>query len=326
MAYSNSIYRRLTGRRRTLLGFSQLWLAPDHILLVTSSRFVEQYQRFALPDIQAIVVTAMPDQTLLQTAAGATAISWTLLLLVVSSVFAKVFFAVTGTIALLAVLIDVLRGQRCRCHLHTTVSREFLVPVSRIATARKVLDTVRPAIEMVQGPLPPETVFETPSATATPDRSSELPHARGYLPEVLFSLFLVNALAIMLNARFPRLEAANVLPTTLFCEFFVLIVALVRRGSRDPRRIIYALMVLAIALVGWDAIGVTRHFGNWWLSLVMDIGRRGSPPVGIAPPVMFDQKDVLLAAAWRIALGLAGLLAARLEGSAEMRHQGNTPL
>jgi hypothetical protein len=55
-----SIYRRLTGRKRTLLGYSQLWLAPDHILLVKSTRFAENYQRFALADIQAITVTETP--------------------------------------------------------------------------------------------------------------------------------------------------------------------------------------------------------------------------------------------------------------------------
>jgi hypothetical protein len=55
-----SIYRRLTGRKRTLFGYSQLWLAPDHILLVKSTRFAENYQRFALADIQAITVTETP--------------------------------------------------------------------------------------------------------------------------------------------------------------------------------------------------------------------------------------------------------------------------
>ena len=63
---AKSIYQRLTGRKRTLFGFSQLWLAPDHILLVRSTRFTENYQRFSLADIQAIVVTELPDRVAFQ--------------------------------------------------------------------------------------------------------------------------------------------------------------------------------------------------------------------------------------------------------------------
>src|SRR5579862_3831897 len=114
-----SIYRRLTRRRRTLLGFSQLWLAPDHLLLVTSSRFSETYQRFAFSDIQAIVVTESPDRTVPQIAAAALAILWTLAALTPASIFARGFFLATGAIAFAAVLVDLLRGPRCRCHLQT---------------------------------------------------------------------------------------------------------------------------------------------------------------------------------------------------------------
>ena len=60
MAKSASIYKRLTRRKSGLFGYSQLWLAPDHILLVRSTRFTERYQRFALADIQSIVVTELP--------------------------------------------------------------------------------------------------------------------------------------------------------------------------------------------------------------------------------------------------------------------------
>ena len=61
-----SIYTKLTRRHRTVLGYTQLWLAADHLLLLTSSRFAEQYQRFAFTDIQAIVVTQRPPQVVLQ--------------------------------------------------------------------------------------------------------------------------------------------------------------------------------------------------------------------------------------------------------------------
>jgi hypothetical protein len=100
-----SIYHRLTGRKRTLLGYSQLWLAPDHILLVKSTRFAESYQRFALADIQAVTVTETPL-------------------------------------------------GRCRCHLHTAVSRQWLAPVSNARRVRDFLAAIGPAIAAAQGSLP----------------------------------------------------------------------------------------------------------------------------------------------------------------------------
>src|ERR1700693_2416117 len=92
----HSIYRRLTGRKRTFIGYSQLWLGPNHILLLKSTRFTEEYQRFAFYDIQALVVPAWPDRTVSQVAAAGAAILWSLGMLAVSSMFSKGFFAVTG--------------------------------------------------------------------------------------------------------------------------------------------------------------------------------------------------------------------------------------
>jgi hypothetical protein len=322
MPKQNSIYRRLTGRRRTPFSYSQLWLAPDHILLVKSSRFAEQYQRFALADIQAIVITGLPDRIVLQVAGAGAAILWTLVLLTVTSTFAKGFFVATGAMALGVVLIDVARGPRCRCHLHTAVSRELLSPVSRVRTARKFLATLRPAIEAIQGRLEAERISEViPAAAGMSEQPPEVPDAPGYLPEVLFGLFLLNAAVVLIDWRFPRSEATNILPTTISAEVIILIVALARRGSRDPRRVIYVLMVVAIFFVGWDAFGMARNLTNWF-GILMEAGRRGRP---VTSPVtsmtsaltLFSQGNALFAAGWRMAVGAAGLVAAWMERPAE---------
>src|ERR1700719_1283012 len=157
-----STYRRLTGRSRTPLGYSQLWLRHHHILLLKSSYLVEEYRRFALGDIQAIVITGVPDRTVLQVFAAGAAVAWVLALLAVTSIFGKVFFTVTGGVALAWVVADIARGPRCRCHLYTAVSLELLTPVSRIRTARAFLGRIRPAIEAVQGKLDTE-IFAQPT-------------------------------------------------------------------------------------------------------------------------------------------------------------------
>ncbi len=148
-----SPYRKLTGRRRSLTGFTQAWMADDHLLIVDSTRFVERYRRFAFSDIQAIVVADLSSRWLLQVVAVLISLFWMLYSLQAESLFAKYFFAITGMIALAFAIRDVLRGTRCRCVLQTAVSREVLRPVSRVAVARKFLAAISPAIEAAQASL-----------------------------------------------------------------------------------------------------------------------------------------------------------------------------
>src|ERR1035438_5773729 len=56
MVPSSEKYRRLPGRRWSPGSSASLWMGSDHILLVKSAWFREEYKRFYLRDIQAIVV------------------------------------------------------------------------------------------------------------------------------------------------------------------------------------------------------------------------------------------------------------------------------
>jgi hypothetical protein len=313
-----SSYQRLSGRRRGFTGFSQLWLAPDHILLVQNSRFVEQYRRFALADIQAIVITALPDRTPWQILALLASVLWTLALFAVGLMFWKVFLGVTGAIAIAISIADISRGPRCRCHLYTAVSRELLSPVSRVRGARAFLERIRPGIEGVQGTLAADRIAVlTPPGGPPPQAPPEVPAPPGYLPEVLFGLFLVNAGCVLVASRFARAEFSNVLPTTFFAEFVILVVALIRRRGRDPRRFIYVLMIVALVLMGWDAVALGRSFIGY-MGTVFDQARRGKA----APPTMaawmaFERAPALFAATWRIVAGSIGLAAAFMERGRE---------
>lgn len=310
---AKSIYQRLTGRRRRISGYSQLWLAPDHLLMVESSRFSERYRRFALADIQAIAVTELPDRTLWQILALAAAVLWTLALLLVDQRLDRYFFGATGAIAIAVVIADIVRGPRCRCYVYTAVSREVLAPVARMRTARAFLDRIRPAIESVQGTLAPETMAAVPQAAGPePEAAPEVPAPPGYLPETLFGLFLVNALLVLVSSRFPATNLANVLLTTFFGEFAILIVAMVRRG-RDVRRPVYGLMAVALLLMGWDAVHLGRSFFQY-LNSVMESGRRGTTVTPtIASWMAFSQSTALFAASWRVVAGMLGLMLAWTE-------------
>jgi hypothetical protein len=321
---ANSIYRRLTGRARTLGGYSQLWIAPDHILLLRSTRFREHYQRFSLADIQALAITELPARTPLQVALGATALLWMLAFTLVTSRFGKGFFLLTGALALAFVIEDIARGPRCRCFLHTAVSREPLTPVSRMRTARKFLAQILPAIEAVQGAIASEQVealddrSSSQSSYAMGGAALEQPpgiaQQPGYLPEAVFGIFLINGTLILMSVLLHSPQVMGALLTTLFAEALVLLVALFRRGSRDPRRYIYVLMIAALVGIGWDAFLFAQSFGHWIMATA-EAGQRGQPAplVPLANWTAFERRHGIFAASWRFAAGAIGLATAYFE-------------
>lgn len=309
-----SIYKRLTRKKRSFIGFSQLWLAPDHLLLVRSTRFSEHYQRFSLADIQAIVVTELPDQPAAQIAVVAAVVIGAVGFFSVTALFGKILLAVLGVAGLAALARNIALGPRASCHLHTAVSRELLSPVTRVRAARKFLDRLRPAIEAAQGVLTPEraAVLDLPSEILQ-EKPPEVPGTPGYLPEVLFLLFLVNAAIVLASVRFPQAQLSGILFTTISGEIVILVVSLMRRAGRDSRRFIYALMIGALVAIGWDAYHVGSSFVGW-INGAMEAARRGQQtPPSLDGWVAFTHADATFAAVWRITAGAAGLALAWLE-------------
>lgn len=312
-ATPRSIYTKLTPTKRGLFGYTQLWLAPDHLLLLTSSQFAEDYKRFAVADIQSIVVTELRSRVVAQAMMILAALAWMGLWFAVSIPFAKWAFLITGALALLWLMVDIARGPRCRCVLHTRVSRERLAPVSRMTTARKVLGTVRPMIEAVQGVLPEQiSPVEIPSAALEPP-PPEIVSSPGYVPEILFGVFLLNAVLIWAAMRFPKSqELSGALINTLAAEFLLIVVALVRRKGRDTRVIIYIVISLSLILSASDWVAIARELGAWYLTVLEKAraGNKSPSPISIFPP---GSREALRAYIWRAGAGLIGLAAAFYE-------------
>jgi hypothetical protein len=249
---------------------------------------------------------------------AATALLWLFCYVLVTWTFAKGFFIVTGAIGLAAVIADVARGPRCRCFLHTAVSRELLSPVGRMRTARDFLAKLLPTIEAVQGAIAAEhilTLDDQTSAhaqTGEGDQPPELVTQPGYLPEVVFGVFLVNAVLILVSVLIHRnaQQVASVLLTTLPSELLLVIITLFRRGSRDLRRYIYLLMAFAILPISWDLILFMRNFVQMFTDAV-DAGQHGR--AAVIPEIAFDRQHGLIAAGWRAAAGIIGIVTAYFE-------------
>jgi hypothetical protein len=157
-------YKRLPGkgpRRRgitALFSRCSLYLGDDHILAIDNNGFSEYYKRFYFSDIQAIITR--------KTRRG---ITWSIVLafmvacslmgalfLEVESV--RIFFWILSGTFLVFLSANIFRGPTCICHVMTAVQEDQLPSLNRLRVARKVIATLRLAIEKVQGTLNSEEI------------------------------------------------------------------------------------------------------------------------------------------------------------------------
>jgi hypothetical protein len=149
-----SKYRKLPGRGAGVGEASRLFLADDHLLLVTATGFSESYRRFYLRDIQAITARKTVTWAILNGAVGFI-LFWMVIGLVSSTDGAQVLgWSIAAGFFLALLLFNLFRGATCVCEIHTAVQSRRLSSVNRLRAARKLLARLRPVIEAAQGPLP----------------------------------------------------------------------------------------------------------------------------------------------------------------------------
>jgi hypothetical protein len=151
MAAVEEKYRRLPGRRRGVISGASLWMGSDHILLLKSAWFREEYKRFYLRDIQAIVVAPGP-RFYFSMPMLVFAVIWLFSGLTIAAWPNSVAMGwIAGTVAMPAAWLAISITAGCRCRLYTAVSRDDLPSLFRTWTARRFLRQVQPRIEQVQG-------------------------------------------------------------------------------------------------------------------------------------------------------------------------------
>ena len=271
-------YRKLPGRRRGFLFGSSVWLGPDHLLLVKSSRFREEYRRFYFRDIQAIVSAGAPRYHI-STRAALIGVLWAGVLTVAVASGREALAWIAGFLGILLACVWIyLSGARsCRCRIYTAVSSEELPSLYRDWTARRFVEVVEPFVTAAQGSLEQcaaERVGESEVgplpegrvgiATAAP-RAPESRAARTPI-SILFVASLCLGGAVILATLGVR---ANVAKWVLFG--FVLLqlgtaVAVMIQNSRG--RLHSSVRNLAIAAA--VAIGV------WYYAVQMGAGMAGA--------------------------------------------------
>lgn len=259
-------YTRLGPRTPHLLGHDSLWLSQDHILAVHNRRFVEEYQRFDLREIQAIVITkqrrfVIPVYWVAFSAA-------LLITVIVGKVRGNSALTDTAwaTLALLGIywLATSLFGS-CSCQLQTAVGAYALPGLYRLRPAQRVLQTLEARISEVQGILPedwtaddlpdvtPHALDETPATSAT--RTAMMIAVAACL------MLLIDALSSW-HARAPSVSKGfrivNVLITLIAIVLPIVAIAVSRRDQLfRPLRILFIVAVFAVGFANYGSAVVT---------------------------------------------------------------------
>jgi hypothetical protein len=280
-------YRKLPGDFRGFFRRNTLWLGPDHLLLVDSTRFSETYKRFYLPDIQTIIIRKAP-RFVLPYYWVVLAVAALILLLVGLNPFRQILFwpamAIITAVAVYVYIASMF--QSCTCHLITRVSKVELGSLFRLRAARQFVDQVTPRIFEVQGQLPEGWVERTTTlaelstaAERNPDTPVDILHPGSFnwLTVVVFVLVLMDAWLTWLQLQAPARSLSvpsvtNMIALAVCGTLTIVQLSRQKDGATLRRLVLAGLFVVAVVTYGgmivqsFDQQFYHKTFENVYLS------------------------------------------------------------
>lgn len=271
-------YRRLPGRGprkgrffSVFLSRCSLYLGDDHILSVENNGFSEDYKRFYFADIQAIITRKTRSRDV-----GSIVFSLMIAGSLTGALLSKnesprIFFWALSGIFLLLFLINLLRGPTCMCHIMTAVQEDQLPSLNRLRVARRVIGTLRLAVEKVQGTLRPEEVNfheaeggthpspSTNSLRRAPAGDRRTRHEAGTIHTIVFAFMLLDGIltAFDLVHHSAAIMAVSYLLTSAYAIGIVIALAK-QHGSDIPG---------PVRSITWASLGFV--FVSYFLSYVI---------------------------------------------------------
>jgi hypothetical protein len=248
---TGSQYSRLPGRSGFFISHS-LWLTADHVLSVRRNPFSESYRRYYFADIQAIVLTELPN---LIAPYGYTV--GVLLLVTTAALFYTqhpawgVFCALVSLAAILASW----RSADCACYVQTSISSEMLPSLRQKVNAGKTLALLKAQVEKTQGAVNAEALDAHPTDTRSrrvASANSALRHSSGRLHWIVFALMVMRGAmssATLLGVTSVALNFATGGVGTVV--LLLLVLAAIQQRNSDlagnVRRVVYFALVFYIA-------------------------------------------------------------------------------
>lgn len=149
-------YRRIGGRgrrRREFFTWNTLWLGADHLLQVEHTGYAEEYKRFHFRDIQSITIQR-DNRALYYSIFFAVGLGICLALMAYfDDIAARVFWGIAGSIFLLLLIINFVKGPSCTSRIKTAVQEEEIPAFRRIKKTEKAMAHIRQLIAATQGNL-----------------------------------------------------------------------------------------------------------------------------------------------------------------------------
>ena len=149
-------YTKLRGTGSSLVERISLYLAPDHLLQVSSAGYSETYLRFYFRDIQAITVRKTAWGLSFNIVWGVLAALF--LALAFDSTEAAIAWGIVGGIFLGLLLMNLFAGPTCVCEIQTAVQKRKLGAVTRLRRSRRFIERIRGHIQPAQGALSQEEI------------------------------------------------------------------------------------------------------------------------------------------------------------------------
>lgn len=170
MARKPKLYTRLTRATASVGSYRSLWLGPDHLLLVTSTGYTEEYRRIDFDKIQGVITVSSERRS-------SWAVGW-MVVAALSVVFIGASYLTGGRpvvpyfflgFGLLGFTWNHLLGPTCKVYVMTGVQTLQLPSLVRQRKAARVVARIEPLIAAAQGArLVPDP---TPPAASQPPAS-----------------------------------------------------------------------------------------------------------------------------------------------------------
>ncbi len=162
------VYRKMPGLSLTLTGRARIWMGDDHLLEVISNVVLERYRRYFFQDTLAFVLQRTKTRMAWAWVQGS--IGFISLLVAGGAgwfgragasedwhIAVYIFAGIAGVAAvvfLTLLVINLLLGPSCQCHVLTSTGWHALAAPARLGPAQRLQEWITPLIEAAQSELP----------------------------------------------------------------------------------------------------------------------------------------------------------------------------
>ncbi|HKB06984.1 MAG TPA: hypothetical protein VKF61_01755 [Candidatus Polarisedimenticolia bacterium] len=323
-----------------------LWAADDHLLQVEVRGFTEIYRRFYFRDMQAIIIRPTGRVKAWILAFGLLTLATALVAALDSGLGWNIFWWSLAGVWLSVAVAHLALGPGCECALRTPLQTIGLPSLGRLRSARRVLEALRPMIELDQGALTREEMLarlreRAGAATpleAAPDPASPPPiappiavsgpreglarpvrHDSGRAHEVLAYVLLLSAAVAMLPLLYFNVVLNASLSLVFVGRVVCIVVALARQNHSD---LSIAMKRFAWTAFGWECVTMAVGFFGGMVLVLHLLSSGRLDPASTAPPSPLDIANFvkdnpafkvisLVSSLASLTLGIWGLLAHR---------------